>query len=142
MPSVSVRYVVDDVEAAIGFYVTYLGFTDLPGLGDGSATLVRGDLRLLLDTVGGGAATGSLPGGALPHPGGWNRFSIEVTDLDRTVRGLRTASVRFRNEIVEDDAGRQVIIEDPSGNPVELFQPAGAEDRLTLDDLDEDDPLG
>lgn len=138
MPSVSVRYVVDDVDTAVGFYVTYLGFTDVPTRCEGSATLIRGDLRLVLDPAGVGSALGSMPGGTLPHPGGWNRFSIEVTDLDRTVRGLRTASVRFRNEIAEDVAGRQVIVEDPSGNPVELFQPAAPEARLTLDDLDDD----
>jgi predicted enzyme related to lactoylglutathione lyase len=64
-----------------------------------------------------------MPEGQPPAPGGWNRFQIEVDDLETTVEKLKSAGAQFRNEIVTGNGGEQILIEDPSGNPIELFQP-------------------
>ena len=94
--------------------------------------LSRGDLRLVLSAPGAGPGGGqAMPDGTLPAPGGWNRFAIEVTDLDSLVGSLQKQGARFRNEIVSGVGGRQILLEDPSGNPVELFEPARAEARLS-----------
>jgi catechol 2,3-dioxygenase-like lactoylglutathione lyase family enzyme len=131
MATVSVRYIVDDVDEAIAFYCTRLGFTEVMHPAPAFAMLERGDLRLVLSAPGGGPGGGqAMPDGSLPAPGGWNRFSLEVSDLDATVAELRDAGARFRNEIVDGVGGRQILVEDPSGNPVELFQPTRAEARL------------
>jgi catechol 2,3-dioxygenase-like lactoylglutathione lyase family enzyme len=131
MASVSVRYIVDDVDAAIGFYCGHLGFEELMHPAPAFAMLSRGDLRLVLSAPGGGPGGGqAMPDGTLPTPGGWNRFAIEVDDLDAAVDRLREAGVPFRNEPITGVGGRQVLIDDPSGNPVELFQPTRAEARL------------
>ena len=96
--------------------------------------LARGDLRLVLSAAGGGPGGGAaMPDGTMPTPGGWNRFSLEVDDLDAMVESLRSRGARFRNEIVDGVGGRQILVEDPSGNPVELFQPTIDEARLTYD---------
>jgi len=129
--SVSVRYIVDDVDAAIGFYTGDLGFTVVMHPAPAFAMLQRGELRLVLSSPGGGPGGGAaMPDGTLPTPGGWNRFAIEVSDIEETAGRLRAAGVPFRNEIVDGVGGRQVLVEDPSGNPVELFQPTIAEARL------------
>jgi catechol 2,3-dioxygenase-like lactoylglutathione lyase family enzyme len=131
MPTVSVRYIVDDVDAAIGFYCGVLGFDEVMHPAPAFAMLVHGDLRLNLSSPGGGGGGGqAMPDGTLPAPGGWNRFALEVEDLDATVADLKQANARFRNEIVEGRGGRQILVEDPSGNPVELFQPTREEARL------------
>ncbi len=131
MASVSVRYIVDDVDAAIGFYCGHLGFEELMHPAPAFAMLSRGDLRLVLSAPGGGPGGGqAMPDGTLPTPGGWNRFAIEVDDLDAAVDRLRGAGVSFRNEPIAGVGGRQVLIDDPSGNPVELFQPTRVEARL------------
>jgi catechol 2,3-dioxygenase-like lactoylglutathione lyase family enzyme len=131
MATVSVRYIVDDVDQAIAFYCTQLGFTEVMHPAPAFAMLERGDLRLVLSAPGGGPGGGqAMPDGTQPAPGGWNRFSLEVPDLDAAVAALRDAGARFRNEIVEGVGGRQILVEDPSGNPVELFQPTRAEARL------------
>jgi catechol 2,3-dioxygenase-like lactoylglutathione lyase family enzyme len=131
MATVSVRYIVDDVDAAIAFYCRRLGFTEVMHPAPAFAMLERGDLRLVLSAPGGGPGGGqAMPDGTQPAPGGWNRFSIEVSDLDTAVAELRNAGARFRNEIVEGVGGRQILVEDPSGNPVELFQPTRSEARL------------
>ena len=124
MAEISVRYIVHDVDEAIGFYER-LGFEVVMHPAPPFAMLRRGDLRLLLNAPGAGGGGQTLPGGARPEPGGWNRFQIEVDDLDATVERLGAAGVRFRSAIVTGTGGRQVLAEDPSGNPVELFQPAG-----------------
>ena len=132
MPTVSVRYIVDDVDAAIAFYRDNLGFTEVMHPAPAFAMMSRGDLRLLLTAPGGGPGGGqAMPDGSVPAPGGWNRFAIEVADLSATVDGLREAGVRFRNEIVTGVGGKQVLAEDPSGNPVELFEPVLPEARLS-----------
>jgi catechol 2,3-dioxygenase-like lactoylglutathione lyase family enzyme len=131
MATVSVRYIVRDVDAAIDFYTRSLGFDLVMRPNASFAMLSRGDLRLVLSVPGGGPGGGqAMADGTLPEPGGWNRFSIEVTDLAELIDRLRRQGVRFRNEIVVGVGGNQVIVEDPSGNPVELFEPTIPEARL------------
>jgi catechol 2,3-dioxygenase-like lactoylglutathione lyase family enzyme len=134
MATVSVRYIVNDVDAAIGFYTRHLGFSVQLHPNDMFAMLGRGDLRLVLSVPGGGPGGGqAMPDGTRPEPGGWNRFSVEVPDLAATVAELRQDGVRFRNDVVTGVGGRQIIAEDPSGNPVELFEPTAPEARLSPD---------
>jgi catechol 2,3-dioxygenase-like lactoylglutathione lyase family enzyme len=131
MATVSVRYIVDDVDAAIDFYSRQLGFHEDMHPAPTFAMLSRGDLRLVLTAPGGGPGGGqAMPDGSVPEPGGWNRFQLEVDDLDALVGRLRGDGARFRNEIVEGIGGRQILVEDPAGNPVELFEPKLAEARL------------
>jgi len=131
MPGVSVRYIVDDVDAAIAFYCGSLGFEEVMHPAPTFAMLNRGELRLVLSAPGGGPGGGqAMPDGTVPTPGGWNRFSLEVDDLDGLVATLRTSGARFRNDIVDGVGGRQILVEDPSGNPVELFEPKIPEARL------------
>lgn len=126
MTTVSVRYIADDVDAAVAFYVERLGFAVEMQGGPGFAMLARGELRLLLNRPGAGGAGQPVPDGRRPEPGGWNRIQIEVSDLEREVAALRAAGASFRGEIVTGRGGSQILLEDPSGNPIELFQPAGA----------------
>lgn len=131
MATVSVRYIVHDVDAAIEFYCTHLGFREVMHPAPTFAMLTRGDLRLVLSAPGGGPGGGqAMPDGSVPQPGGWNRFSIEVDDIESTTQALRRAGVVFRNEIITGVGGRQVLVDDPSGNPVELFEPIRPEARL------------
>lgn len=123
MTTVSVRYIVDDIEAATAFYCDQLGFEAQMTPGPGFAMLVQGDLRLLLNTPGSGGAGQPMPDGRVPEPGGWNRFQVEVDDLEATVDALRQAGIARRNDIVTGRGGKQILVEDPAGNPVELFQP-------------------
>lgn len=125
MPQVSVRYIVDDVEAAIAFYTQRCGFQVEMHPGAGFASLTRGDLRLLLNASSGpGGASRPMPDGRRPEPGGWNRIQLQVDDLEREVDSLRTSGVTFRGDVVTGRGGKQVLIDDPSGNPIELFQRA------------------
>lgn len=126
MTKVSVRYITDDVDAAVTFYVDRLSFDIEMRPGPGFAILSRGALRLLLNRPGAGGAGQAMPDGRTPEPGGWNRIQLEVSDLEREVEALREAGASFRNDIVAGRGGRQILLEDPSGNPIELFQPAGA----------------
>jgi catechol 2,3-dioxygenase-like lactoylglutathione lyase family enzyme len=131
MATVQVRYIVHDVDAAIAFYCGRLGFHEDMHPAPAFAMLSRGDLRLVLSAPGGGPGGGAaMPDGTVPEPGGWNRFAIEVSDLDATVEGLREAGVHFRNDIVTGVGGKQILVDDPSGNPVELFEPTRPEARL------------
>ncbi len=121
---VNVRYMVDDVAAAIDFYTTHFGFTvqtkALPAFADAT----RGNLRLLL--AGPQSSAGrAMSDGERPHPGGWNRIHFVVADLDAEIARLTAEGVQFRNEVVTGPGGSQVLACDPSGNLVELFQPAG-----------------
>ena len=131
MATVSVRYIVHDVDAAIAFYLDQLGFEELMHPAPTFAMLARGDLRLALSAPGGPGGGGqAMPDGQVPTPGGWNRFSIEVTDLAATVDRLRAAGVSLRSDLITGVGGNQVLIEDPSGNPVEFFEPTRSEARL------------
>lgn len=131
MATVSVRYIVDDVDAAIDFYCSALGFSLEMHPASSFAMLARGDLRLALSAPGGGPGGGqAMPDGSLPQPGGWNRFQLEVDDIEAVVAQLRERRARFRNQIVVGVGGKQVLVEDPAGNPIELFQPTLAEARL------------
>lgn len=131
MATVQIRYIVHDVDAAIGFYARFLGFELVMHPAPPFAMLERGDLRLVLSAPNPGAGGGqSIPGASEPAPGGWNRFAIEVNDLDWRVEELRKGGVRFRTGIVDGVGARQIILEDPSGNPVELFEPLRPEARL------------
>ena len=126
MTTVSVRYIVDDVDAAITFY-TQLGFSVVLHPGPGFASLARGNLRLLLNTPSGpGGAAQPMPDGRTPEPGGWNRIQLQVSDLASEVEALRKTGAHFRNDIVIGNGGKQILLDDPAGNPIELFQPHGS----------------
>ena len=127
MSRVSVRYIVNDVDEAIPFYVDQLGFTVEMHPAPPFASLARGDLVLYLNQPGGGGGAGqSMPDGRAPEPGGWNRIQLEFDDLDAVVGRLREAGAPLRNEIIQGNGGRQVLVDDPSGNPIELFEPRRA----------------
>jgi catechol 2,3-dioxygenase-like lactoylglutathione lyase family enzyme len=121
---VSVRYIVNDVPAALAFYTEHLGFSTLTNFGPAFADVVRGNLRLLLSGPQSSAGR-SLPDGRVPIPGGWNRIHLIVEDIASEVDRLTRAGVEFRSEIISGPGGSQILLDDPSGNPIELFQPAG-----------------
>ena len=129
MATVGVRYIVDDVDAAIEFYCGLLGFTEEMRPAPPFAALTRGDLRLFLSQPGAGPGGGgqAMPDGTLPKPGGWNRFQLLVEDLEAQVETLREQGAHFRSEIISGVAGKQILVEDPSGNPIELFEFHGGE---------------
>jgi catechol 2,3-dioxygenase-like lactoylglutathione lyase family enzyme len=126
----NVRYMVDDVEAAVAFYTTQLGFTLLTNQAPAFADVERGNLRLLLSGPRSSAGR-PMPDGRQPAPGGWNRIHLIVDDLAAEVERLRAAGLTFRNEIVKGPGGSQILLDDPSGNPVELFEPTLPEARLS-----------
>lgn len=118
-----VRYLVDDVDAAIAFYTTHLGFALEQQMGPAFAIVTRDDLSLWVSGPQSSAAR-PMPDGRTPEPGGWNRLVIEVDDLAATADALVAAGIVFRNEIVIGPGGKQIVLDDPAGNPVELFEPA------------------
>jgi catechol 2,3-dioxygenase-like lactoylglutathione lyase family enzyme len=130
--TVQVRYIVNDVDAAIEFYTQHLGFREDMHPAPNFAMLSRGDLRLVLSAPSGPNTGGgsTLPDGRTPEPGGWNRFAVQVNDITAVSARLRRAGLHFRSEIIQGAGGRQVIIDDPSGNPIELFEPGRPEARL------------
>ncbi|MDQ1415491.1 MAG: hypothetical protein QOF81_1104 [Acidimicrobiaceae bacterium] len=121
--TVSVRYMVDDVEASVAFYTGLLGFTVLSNAAPAFADVKRGNLRLLLSGPSSSAGR-PMPDGRVPAPGGWNRIHFVVDDLRAEVDRLRANGVQFRNDIVTGPGGSQIVLDDPSGNPIEFFQPA------------------
>lgn len=123
MSTVNVRYILDNVDDAVAFYTTHLGFTLLTNAAPASADVIRGDLRLLLSGPTSSAGR-PMPGGRRPVPGGWNRIHLVVEDLMTEVDRLRAAGLPFLNDIVTGPGGSQILLEDPSGNLIELFQPA------------------
>ena len=124
MATVSVRYIVNDVDSAIAFYTRLLGFEVARRPAPAFAILSRGDLRLLLNAASGpGGAARPMPDGRKPEPGGWNRIQLEVDDLASEVVTLRNAGAHFRNETVTGFGGKQILVDDPAGNPIELFEP-------------------
>ena len=122
---VNVRYMVDDVEAAVDFYTTHFGFTVRSNAAPAFADVVRGNLRLLLSGPKSSAGR-PMPDGRTPEPGGWNRIHFIVDDIAAETERLRTAGVKFRNDVVSGPGGQQILAEDPAGNPIEIFQPAAA----------------
>jgi catechol 2,3-dioxygenase-like lactoylglutathione lyase family enzyme len=121
--TVSVRYMVDDVDRAIDFYTKHFGFERGHNASPAFAEVRKGNLRLLL--AGPKSSAGRpMPDGRKPEPGGWNRIHFVVGDIDAEVHRLRGAGVTFRNDIVSGPGGRQILVDDPSGNPIEIFQPA------------------
>jgi catechol 2,3-dioxygenase-like lactoylglutathione lyase family enzyme len=120
--TVNVRYMVDDVAAAVDFYTTHLDFTVLTKFPP-FADVKRGNLRLLLSGPDSSAGR-PMPDGAVPGPGGWNRIHLIVPDIESEVARLRSEGVTFRNDVVIGPGGSQILLQDPSGNVVELFQPA------------------
>jgi catechol 2,3-dioxygenase-like lactoylglutathione lyase family enzyme len=134
MATVSVRYIVTDVDEAIDFYCRQLGFREDMHPAPTFAMLSRGDLRLVLSAPGGGPGGGqAMPDGRMPEPGGWNRFQLEVPDIEATVAEMRKHGIRFRNDIITGVGGKQILVEDPAGNPIELFQPTLPEAKLASD---------
>jgi catechol 2,3-dioxygenase-like lactoylglutathione lyase family enzyme len=121
--TVNVRYMVDDVAAAVNFYTTHLGFAVLTNFEPAFADVKRGNLRLLLSGRTSSAGR-PMPDGRQPGPGGWNRIHLLVDDIDADVARLREAGLSFRNDVVSGPGGKQILIDDPSGNPIELFEPA------------------
>ncbi|TMC71593.1 MAG: VOC family protein [Chloroflexi bacterium] len=121
---VSVRYMVDDVDAAVAFYTKHFGFALGSNAAPAFAEVTRGQLRLLLSGPKSSAGR-PMPDGRQPGPGGWNRIHFIVEDIQAEVDRLRKAGVRFRSDLVTGPGGRQIVLDDPSGNPIELFQPAG-----------------
>ncbi len=126
MTAVSVRYIVDNVDAAVAFYTTHLDFRVELHPAPGFASISRGNLRLLLNAPGAGGAGQAMPDGRIPAPGGWNRLQLEVKDLAATVEQLRKAGAHFRNDIVFGNGGKQILLDDPAGNCIELFEPGQA----------------
>ena len=121
--TVNVRYMVDDVEAAIDFYTSHLGFSLISNMAPAFADVRRGALRLLLSGPSSSAGR-PMPDGRRPGPGGWNRIHLIVDEIEVEVERLRSEGVDFRNEIIKGPGGQQIVLDDPSGNPIELFQPA------------------
>ena len=125
LDALMVRYIVNDVDAAIGFYTRHLGFRLSAQSGPYFAIVARENLQLVLSPPKGpGGGSQPMPDGRRPEPGGWNRIIVKSTDLDEEVELLRSADVKFRNDVVSGPGGRQILLEDPSGNLVELFEPA------------------
>ena len=116
----TIRYLVDDVDAALAFYTEWLGFTLVERWGPPFAIVGKADLQLWLSGPQTSAAK-PMPDGRQPTPGGWNRLVIEVADLETLVTNLKAAGLKFRNEIIEGPGGKQILAEDPAGNPLELF---------------------
>ncbi len=131
MAAVQVRYIVNDVDPAIKFYCGQLGFKEIMHPSPYFAMLSKDELRLVLNKPGGGAGGGqAMSDGSFPEPGGWNRFAIEVPNIENEVEKLQNANVNFRSDIITGIGIKQCIIEDPSGNPVEIFQPIIPEAKL------------
>ena len=119
---VSVRYIVDDFDACVTFYTQLLGFDVEMHTPAAFAMLSKGNLRLLLNTPGAGGAGQTMPDGAKPSPGGWNRFHLEVQNIEAVIDALKSKNAKFRNELVNAPAGWQILLFDPSGNLIELFE--------------------
>lgn len=120
--TVSIRYIVEDVDSCVKFYTDLLGFEAIMHTPASFAMLSKGNLHLLLNKPGAGGAGQAMPDGAIPSPGGWNRFHLEVQDLEAVINELRTQGAEFRNEVVTAPAGKQILLVDPSGNLIELFE--------------------
>ncbi len=119
----TIRYLVTEVDTCIEFYTKHLGFELVERMGSAFALIAKGDLNIWLSGPGSSAAR-PMPDGRKPEAGGWNRFVIEVDDIESVVSSMKRAGILFRNNIVTGPGGKQIVAEDPSGNPIEIFQPA------------------
>lgn len=120
-----VRYIVENVDAAVNFYANHFGFRLANQSGPNFALLERANLQLVLSPPKGpGGGSQPTPDGGRPEPGGWNRIIVRTESLERDVQALKNAGVKLRSDVVEGPGGRQILAEDPSGNLVELFEPA------------------
>jgi catechol 2,3-dioxygenase-like lactoylglutathione lyase family enzyme len=119
----TIRYLVNDVRTSIDFYVNHLGFELVEQMGPAFAIVAKGDLNIWLSGPQSSAAR-PMPDGRKPEAGGWNRFVIEVDDIDSVISSMSLAGIAFRNQVVVGPGGKQILAEDPSGNPIEIFQPA------------------
>lgn len=122
--TVSVRYIIDDIDACVKFYTQLLGFDVIMNPPSGFAMLSKGNLRLLLNEPGAGGAGQSMPDGTVPQPGGWNRIQLQTKDLKAAIEQLTNKKARFRNELIIGNGGKQILMLDPSGNLIELVEPA------------------
>jgi len=120
--TVSVRYIADDVDSCVKFYTHLLGFEVVMHTPDAFAMLSRGNLHLIFNKPGAGGAGQAMPDGAKPAPGGWNRFQLEVRNIEAVIEDLNSKGAEFRNELVTAPAGKQILLKDPSGNLIELFE--------------------
>jgi len=118
----AVRYIVNDVDSSVDFYKDILGFEVDQHVKSAFASLKRGNLRLFINSPGAGGAGHAMPDGTMPAPGGWNRFQLQVKDIESAVEDLKKRGATFRNEIVKGVGGKQVLLEDPSKNLIELFE--------------------
>jgi catechol 2,3-dioxygenase-like lactoylglutathione lyase family enzyme len=118
----AIRYIVKDVDAAVHFYTTVLNFQIDMHVPSAFASLSFGSLRLFINQPGAGGAGQAMPDGELPSPGGWNRFQIQVKNIEETIKELKSKGAKFRNELVTGVGGKQILLQDPSGNLIELFQ--------------------
>lgn len=121
-PTVSVRYIVNNIDSSVAFYSELLGFKIIMNASPGFAMLESGNLHLLLNIPGAGGAGKAMPDGAMPAPGGWARFQLPVKNLEATIAMLKNKNVKFRNELVVGNGGKQILLQDPSGNLIELFE--------------------
>jgi catechol 2,3-dioxygenase-like lactoylglutathione lyase family enzyme len=118
----AVRYIVNDVDSSVSFYTNILGFKVDQHVKSAFAALTLGDLRLFINSPGAGGAGHAMPDGTMPAPGGWNRFQLQVKDIEVAVEDLKNKGAKFRNEIVKGVGGKQILLEDPSKNLIELFE--------------------
>ncbi|WP_276368748.1 VOC family protein [Chryseolinea sp. H1M3-3] len=121
--TVSVRYIVNDIDTCVKFYTELLGFDVVMNPPGGFAMLSKGNLRLLLNQPGAGGAGQAMPDGTVPEPGGWNRIQLQTQNLDAAIKELKNQKARFRNELVMGNGGKQILMIDPSDNLIELIEP-------------------
>jgi predicted enzyme related to lactoylglutathione lyase len=121
--TVSIRYIVNDVDSSVKFYSELLGFKIITNASPGFAMVSLGNLHLLLNKPGAGGAGKAMPDGTIPSPGGWNRIQLEIENLEATIKILKSKDAKFRNELVVGNGGKQILLQDPSGNLIELFEP-------------------
>lgn len=121
--TISVRYIVNDIEACVTFYTQLLEFEVVMNTPGGFAMLSKGNLRLLLNQPGAGGAGQSMPDGTVPAPGGWNRIQLQTMDIESAIHQLKNKKARFRNELVMGNGGKQILLLDPSENLIELVEP-------------------
>ena len=118
----AIRYIVNDVDSSVGFYTKLLGFQIKQHVKSAFASLTLGSLQLFINQPGAGGAGHAMPDGTMPTPGGWNRFQLQVKNIESVVEELKKNGAKFRNEIVTGVGGKQILLEDPSGNLIEIFE--------------------